>query len=442
MADIEPLSIREALNLPPKEMLRYLGAKDYRATVNWAEMWHDDHVRSFTVAKAARYDLLETIRGSIHDAWAKGVPLDQWRDRLIPELQEKGWWGTVKDASLTGTSDAVVVNPRRLENIFVTNFRMASAAAQWKRIQAGKAYMPFLRYRTIGDEHVRFSHARLNNIVLPVDHPFWKTYFPPNDWGCRCHVTAMNQRMLDRLGLKVTPDSDLPELAPRLFWRPGTSKPEVVPGGVGPGFGYNPGIEYLRAFQPVALDAPLTGRSVVARGPEGPVIPLPSPRHLPDDIILPDGIGERDAIQKFVESFRPFSAQVDDQLVFTDKTGSPVVISEAYFQRPDGTSKLSPDRRTAILLLAELIREPDEIWWQFEYVATNPQKTRWRWRLTRRYVAQFLIGGEKRHAFASMQVGRDGWYGVTAYPVNDRYIDKEQVRGGILGWRRTPEKGE
>ena len=442
MAD-EPINIRQSLNMPPEEMLRYLGSKDYRLTVDWAEAWHDDHVRAFTVAKVAQYDLLEMLRGSIDDAWRTGKPIDQWKAELIPQLQKRGWWGLVKDKGVTGTDDAVFIGPRRLENIFVTNFRMAGAAASWKGIQAAKKLLPYIWYRTRGDEHVRHSHQLLNNIVLPVDHDFWKIYFPPNDWGCRCTANSLSKRELERRGLTITPDSHLPQRAPRLFWRPGVSTPEVVPPLVGPGFGYNPGVSYLKSFEPPRLDGPLLGPSLAMRGPDGPIAPLPlPPQRLPADIILPGDIGDAEAIGRFVESFRAVSAVVDDELVFTDATGHPVVISPRFFNRADGSGKLTSERRANILLLAEVIRRPDEIWRVWEKVFTSQERTTFRWRLTRRYVASYEIEGRTRQAVVAMQVGKDGWNGVTAFPAAPNYIEKEQVRGGVLAWRRVGEGEE
>lgn len=437
----EPLSIRAALNLPPAEMLRYLRSKDYRTTVNWAEAWHDDHVRAFTVAKVARYDLLETIRASLDDAWAQGKPVDQWKAELIPELQKRGWWGLVRDPALTGTGDQVFIGPKRLENIFATNFRMAAAAAEWKLMQAAKGLMPWLWYKTAGDERVRSSHAVLNDIVLPVDHPFWRVYFPPNDWGCRCLVVQLSDRMLAARGLKVTPDADLPQLAPRLFWRPGAATPEVVPGGVGPGFGYNPGVSWMRAFEPPMLDTPLAAPVLGLGGPHAPLPPLPPARTLPADSILPENIADAEAVAQFLERFRAVSQPAGDALLFTDKTGQPLLISERFFRRPSGISKLTDERRSTILLLAETIIRPDEIWYVWEKVPTDRTRTKFRWRLTRRFVARFRIGDKDQHAFAAMRVARDGWQGATAFPANAGYLDKEQVRGGVLAWRRAgPEE--
>lgn len=63
--------------------------------------------------------------------------------------------------------------------------KAARSAAQWETFQqrGGK-----LEYMTIGDGRVREAHRELEGTILPVDAPFWKLYYPPNGWNCRCFV--------------------------------------------------------------------------------------------------------------------------------------------------------------------------------------------------------------------------------------------------------------
>ncbi len=67
----------------------------------------------------------------------------------------------------------------------MTSTKAARAAAQWERFQqrGGK-----LEYMTVGDGRVREAHRELEGTILPVDAPFWKLYYPPNGWNCRCFV--------------------------------------------------------------------------------------------------------------------------------------------------------------------------------------------------------------------------------------------------------------
>lgn len=274
MAD--PIDIRSIFDLPPEEAIRFLENKGFNVTVNWQEMFHADHERYFTVAKVARDDLLETIRASLLKAQAEGTPFQAWLQDLQPELERAGWWGVVQDASLTGTGDPVRIGPRRLRTIYDTNLRTARAAALWQRIQANKSAMPYLRYSAVLDRRTRPLHRHWHGTILPVDHPWWKTHFPPNGWNCRCTVIQLSQQMLDARGMKISvPPDDGP---PQLFRRRGATAPVLVPRGIDPGFGYTPGDDYLQQLvaraMPNHVAVSLNQRGLQFVQPVRPVIPL------------------------------------------------------------------------------------------------------------------------------------------------------------------------
>jgi uncharacterized protein with gpF-like domain len=69
----------------------------------------------------------------------------------------------------------------------------AQAARKWVEIEANRELFPNIKYKTVGDENVRDSHRKLNNIILPIDDVFWNTNYPPNGWGCRCFVQSTDE---------------------------------------------------------------------------------------------------------------------------------------------------------------------------------------------------------------------------------------------------------
>lgn len=76
-----------------------------------------------------------------------------------------------------------------------TEYNQAVAASQmaslWVDIESNQDALPLLKYQTIGDGRVRPAHAMLDGIIKPVGDDFWNTYYPPNDWGCRCDVVQL-----------------------------------------------------------------------------------------------------------------------------------------------------------------------------------------------------------------------------------------------------------
>ena len=69
---------------------------------------------------------------------------------------------------------------------------------------------PYWRYDTVGDNRVRSSHAALDGKVLRADDPWWKTHYPPWDWGCRCIVTELSEGDVEDMGLTISKSEDMP----------------------------------------------------------------------------------------------------------------------------------------------------------------------------------------------------------------------------------------
>lgn len=64
------------------------------------------------------------------------------------------------------------------------NHAVASSqmGANWQRLDLDGSG----KYATAGDNRVRDAHRILDQIIQPWKSDFWKTNYPPNDWGCRC----------------------------------------------------------------------------------------------------------------------------------------------------------------------------------------------------------------------------------------------------------------
>ena len=84
-------------------------------------------------------------------------------------------------------------NENWLKTEFDTVVAASQSADQWKDIEAEKKILPLLKYQTAGDERVRPQHAAWDNIVKPVDDPFWDTRMPPNDFNCRCIAIQLEE---------------------------------------------------------------------------------------------------------------------------------------------------------------------------------------------------------------------------------------------------------
>ncbi|MEX2155104.1 MAG: phage minor head protein [Gemmatimonadaceae bacterium] len=229
------------IGLPPKEAVEYFQRKGFRLSFSWMDMMREEHAKAFTVAKVMRADILEDIRRAVDRAIAGGTTLEQFRRELTPLLQAKGWWGRgmMTDPKDGATKDVQLGSPRRLATIYDTNLRTSLSAGRWEQIDRTKKRRPYLRYIHSGALNARHQHKAWHGLVLPIDHVFWKTHFPPNGWHCGCWAQQLSDRDLERYGYQVSPD---PEVRYTVWRNPRTGEKRRVPVGVDPGFDYNPGV--------------------------------------------------------------------------------------------------------------------------------------------------------------------------------------------------------
>ena len=233
----------EILAVPPVEAVEHFRAKGYHVGFGWLDTDAAEHLRSFTVAKAMRLDVLEDLRREVDRAIAAGITFEDFHKELEPRLKARGWWGRQRMVDpLTGESRVVQLgSPRRLRIIFDTNLRMSYAKGRWERIERVAESRPWLRYVAVQDARTRPEHMAWHGTVLPFDHPFWQTHYPPNGWRCRCTVEQLSDADLEEFGL--TPSEGPPPGSGRT--RPWTNKRSGetvrVPAGIDPGFQHNPG---------------------------------------------------------------------------------------------------------------------------------------------------------------------------------------------------------
>lgn len=243
-----------SFTLPPAQAIGYFKAKGLKVTFDWRDMIGAEHASAFTVAKMADLDLLADVKASLEDAIEQGLSFDSWRDTIVPLLQQKGWWGRqpVTDPLTGETVVAQLGSPGRLKTIFRTNVQSAYAAGQWEQIQEQKDVAEFLMYDAVDDHRTRPQHADWDGTVLPVDHDWWTTHYPPNGWNCRCGVIQLSAEDLDDLGL--APSAKPPAGGTSNWTNPRTGKVEKVDKGLDPGWNVNPGATHLASLQKLAAE--------------------------------------------------------------------------------------------------------------------------------------------------------------------------------------------
>lgn len=406
------------------DFIRQLRASPSRV---WTDFMHGDHDRAFVVAGANDQALVDDFQTAILKAAEiydiRGFAKDF--DRLV---EKYGW-------------DYKGGRNWRIRTIFETNLRTSHMAGRLKQMRSPNVIKnrPYWRYRH-GDLRTplnpREQHLAWDGLILMHDDPFWDTHFPPNDWRCSCGVYTVSKEGLKRLG-KTGPDPS-PEITLKPFHHKASGATVMLPEGIGFGWDYQPGNLWERGLVPSTLIDEAGG--LISEGRHAILIDTPEP--IADLIAdarpfkaepLAEGLEDEAYVRAFLEQF---GADIGEAVLFEDKAGQRMPISDALFRDRAGGWKVGKrDRAILTPLLAETLMDPDEIW--IGLARKGDELV-----VDRRYIRVDPNSG----LMVVFEIGRIFWEAITAYPMTNRKgrFDLNTLRnrrGGKLLFKRKKRQG-
>ena len=199
-----------ALNLPPEGALRYFDSLNLPLPANASEAVAQAATKARSIAGIYQQEIVADLLNSLRQSAAEGTPFATWRKNAMVMLRERGL-ALDKAGDMVQQSTGEVVGTgltrHRLQTIFQTQMTNARMASLWQKLQENKDARPYLQYSAINDARTRPAHRALDNVVYPIDDPFWDYFYPPNGFRCRCHVMALAPRDVARAGLTVSHSS-------------------------------------------------------------------------------------------------------------------------------------------------------------------------------------------------------------------------------------------
>lgn len=406
--------------VPFQEAIDFYRQKIRLGTRAWTDVWQGMHARAFVVAGAQSEALVGDFHDAVTRAIAEGRTLADFRQDFDRIVRTHGW-------SYKGGRNW------RSRVIFDTNMRMAYASGRWQQIQRVKARRPFLRYVQIQRETARPEHAAWHGLILPVDHPFWQTHYPPNGWHCGCSVQQLSQRDLDRLGFTVSADAPPVDLVGRTVRTPDGPVTLQVPRGIDPGFSYNVGeAAWGRGAQALAAERHGAWEALSAPGaPAGPLPPLPVDRpkaRLGHQVAVGDEAGLRQALRDALGGA--------DEVVLTDPAGQRVLVGQGIADHVVADPAARWTGREAFWpLIREVVEDPAEVWIGFARSAASGRVD-----VRRRYVKLVDVGrdeaGRDRTVGVIADVDHGMWSALTAFHGRAGRTAGAPLRNGLLVYRR------
>ncbi|MBQ9246461.1 minor capsid protein [bacterium] len=187
------VKLNSLFKLSPAFAIKYFRNKKNKLTWDWYDIWQDAHKTSFTVAKVMREDILNDIKTSLDKALSEGKTFQEFQKELKPTLQKKGWWGEVITVDTEGNAEKVQLGSMyRLKTIYRVNMQTSYQSGRYKTQVENADNRPYWEYIAVMDASTRPEHAMLNGLIFRYDDPFWKAFYPPNGWNCRCRVNALS----------------------------------------------------------------------------------------------------------------------------------------------------------------------------------------------------------------------------------------------------------
>lgn len=182
--DIPPIPFTEAMD--------FLKSQIPMNKKEWSELEPKLQFRAFTVAKLGEATEIEVAKQQLIAALEDGSGYAETWQRMV-DIFGEGNLG---------------FKPGYWENVFRTNTQSAYIAGKLQQYEK----MGVAAYQLMVIEDSRTSRICKNllntatgyGLILPVDHPFWKTYgFPPYHFQCRTSISGLTKEEIGKDGNNV-----------------------------------------------------------------------------------------------------------------------------------------------------------------------------------------------------------------------------------------------
>lgn len=337
----------DAFKLKPADAIQYLESKGYQISFDWTDMIGPAHRKAFTVAGVIKADVLKDIHDACVKSETEGYSFSQFKADLVPTLIKKGWYGKQTITRADGSTKEVDLSaPWRLKLIFNTNMRTSMMAGHHKAMMQSTRMRPYWQYVAILDGRVRDEHARLHNKIFHYQDPFWKMYYPPNGWNCRCRVVSISKFEFERKGYKLDSGDDPQnqvKIEPEWAYNPALEEWQPDYGNYPPDIAKKLKEELDKRKQPVDKSTP---QKPVDKAPDAPVN-MPTPQKPIETV--PNKPQPEPTVKKPNPAEQPITSEIERRDIenslntgaktalsdFKDADGKPVNISIEVAKVPD-----------------------------------------------------------------------------------------------------------
>lgn len=196
----------------------------------WDDLTESEREFAFTLANVAQADLITDALEYMETAVRDGSTFEEFQGSDVADRLTEAWGGEA---------------PYRLESLFRTTTMTAYNEGRFRQqtTPAAMRARPYLRYDAIEDSTLAECPicSKCSGVILPADHPWWRTHYPILHPRCRCIATSLSEEDARDEGITGSP-------------------PNVSPA---PGFGKAPSMQSY-GWEPDAADYPSAVEDVLS----------------------------------------------------------------------------------------------------------------------------------------------------------------------------------
>ena len=199
------MAVVELKPLKPAEAIAAFEERAPRTAGPRGKLGGEAKARAFLVGGLTTDAATAGVFEKLAQALDEGTTFNDFKKAADDILAKDSGWGlTAQDSR------------GRLETIFRTNVLGAYGAGHYAQATDPDVVKarPIWMYDAVGDDRTRPSHLVLDGRAHPADDAFWKSYYPPNGFNCRCGVITLSAADAQARGLTVSKTDGTPPLGP------------------------------------------------------------------------------------------------------------------------------------------------------------------------------------------------------------------------------------
>jgi SPP1 gp7 family putative phage head morphogenesis protein len=159
--------------------------------VEWDQLLESEREYAFKVAGVSQARMVQEVYDAVERAVRDGTTLDDFKAEAGPTLTEA--WGANDSA--------------RMETVFRNGVMSSYNAGRWDIFTEPHVLeeRPYFRFDAAVDNRTTDLCDALDGTILPADHPFWRTSWPPLHPNCRSTVIPLTESEARAEGISPGP---------------------------------------------------------------------------------------------------------------------------------------------------------------------------------------------------------------------------------------------